>query len=41
MRNIIEKKLNKKLSNTITKKIFNIGDKILNRNYFYISNYIK
>ena len=41
MRNIIENKLKKKLSNTITKKIFNLGDKILNRNYFYISNYIK
>ena len=41
MKNIIEKKIDKKLSKKNIKKIFNKGDKILNRNYLYILNYIK
>ena len=41
MKNIIEKKIDKKLSKKNIKKFFNKGDKILNRNYLYILNYIK
>ena len=41
MKNIIEKKIDKKLSEKNIKKIFNKGDKILNQNYFYILNFIK
>ena len=41
MKNIIENKIDKKLSKKNIQKIFSKGDKILNRNYFYILNYIK
>ena len=38
---IIEKKLNKKISNQNKNKIFKIGEKILNENMIYINRYIK
>ncbi len=37
----IEKKLNRKISNQNKKKIFKIGNKILNDNMLYLNNYIK
>ena len=36
----IEKKLDKKLSNLKTKKIFNLGEKILSKNIYYLLRYI-
>jgi len=38
---IIEKKLNKKISNQNKNKIFKIGEKILNENMIYINKYIR
>ena len=38
---IIEKKLNKKISNQNKNKIIKIGEKILNENMIYINKYIK
>ena len=40
IKKIIRMRLNKKLSNTNKKRIFRIGDKILNKNISYISKYI-
>jgi 3-deoxy-D-manno-octulosonic-acid transferase len=40
IKKIIRMRLNKKLSNNNKKKIFRIGDKILNKNFSYISEYI-
>ena len=40
IKKIISMRLNKKLSNNNKKKIFRIGDKILNKNFSYISEYI-
>ncbi len=40
IKKIISMRLNKKLSNSNKKKIFRIGDKILNKNFSYISKYI-
>ena len=40
IKKIISTRLNKKLSNNNKKKIFRIGDKILNKNFSYISKYI-
>ncbi len=40
MQNEIEKKLNKKLPNSKTRKIFNLGEKILNKNVYYLLKYI-
>ena len=40
MKKIISIRLNKKLSNQNKRKIFRIGDKILNKNISYISKYI-
>ena len=40
IKKIISMRLNKKLSNSNKKKIFKIGDKILNKNFSYISEYI-
>ena len=37
----VEKNLNKKISNQSKKKIFRIGNKVLNNNMFYINKYIK
>ena len=37
---IIEKKLNKKISNINRNKIVKIGEKILNKNMIYINKYI-
>ncbi|MDC3119381.1 3-deoxy-D-manno-octulosonic acid transferase [Candidatus Pelagibacter sp.] len=39
IKKIISMRLNKKLSNKNKKKIFRIGDKILNKNFSYISEY--
>ena len=39
IKKIISMRLNKKLSNNNKKKIFRIGDKILNKNFSYISEY--
>ena len=39
IKKIISTRLNKKLSNNNKKKIFRIGDKILNKNFSYISEY--
>ena len=39
IKKIISMRLNKKLSNHNKKKIFRIGDKILNKNFSYISEY--
>ena len=38
---IIEKKLDKKISNLNKRKIIKIGEKILNENMIYINKYIK
>ena len=40
IKKIISMRLNKKLSHNNKKKIFRIGDKILNKNFSYISEYI-
>tara|TARA_A100001011_G_scaffold375394_1_gene436878 strand:+ start:1500 stop:2741 length:1242 start_codon:yes stop_codon:yes gene_type:complete len=40
MQNEIEKKLNKKLPKFKVKKIFNIGEKILSKNIYYLFKYI-
>ena len=40
IQNEIEKKLDKKLSNFKTKKIFNLGEKILSKNIYYLLKYI-
>ena len=40
MMKIILKKINKKASNRITKKIFDTGIKILNKNFFHIKKYL-
>jgi hypothetical protein len=40
MMKIILKKINKKPSNRITKKIFDTGIKILNKNFFHIKKYL-
>ena len=40
MQNEIEKKLNKKLPKFKVKKIFNIGEKILSKNIYYLLKYI-
>ena len=40
IQNEIEKKLNKKLPNLKTRKIFNLGEKILNKNIYYLLKYI-
>ena len=40
IKKIISMRLNKKLSNNNKKKILGIGDKILNKNFSYISEYI-
>ena len=40
MKRTILKKFNNKISNQNRKKIFNIGNKILNQNFFYINKYI-
>jgi len=40
MKRTILKKFNNKISNQNRKKIFNIGNKILNKNFFYINKYI-
>ena len=40
IKKIISMRLNKKFSNNNKKKIFRIGDKILNKNFSYISEYI-
>ena len=40
IKKIISTRLNKKLSNNNKKKIFRIGDKILNKNFSYILEYI-
>ena len=41
MQKEIENKLYKKLSISKTEKIFNIGEKILNKNIYYLLKYIK
>ncbi len=41
IKNFVEKKLNKKISNQSKRRIFKIGDKILNKNMFYLNKYIK
>ena len=41
MKNIIENKINKKISKKDKKKIFDKGNKILDQNYFYVLDYIK
>ena len=41
MEKIIEKKLDFKMSNKNKKKLFLVGDKILNQNLFYINKFIK
>ena len=40
IKNFVEKKIDKKISNKNKKKIFNIGKKILNNNMYYLNKYI-
>ena len=40
IKNIVQKKINKKISNQNKEKIFKIGNMILNKNMFYINKYI-
>ena len=40
IQNIVNKKINKKISNHYKKKIFRIGNIIINKNMFYINKYI-